>query len=113
MKRTPLRTKGKPYKPAAVRRHHERVGEMPCLVCGVNWVTLHHPTAHADKPGRVARDEWLVVPLCPRHHLIQWGPRWSVEALGHQKFFAIHGIDLLAEAIRLRDESLAMERDAA
>jgi hypothetical protein len=55
----------------------------------------------------------LVVPLAPEFHLIQHGPRWSVEALGHQGFFRVHGIDLLEEAIRLRDESLELERRAA
>lgn len=43
----------------------------------------------------------LVVPLCPVHHQIQWGPRESVEALGHGGFYRVYGIDLLAEAERI------------
>jgi hypothetical protein len=43
------------------------------------------------------------VPLCPRHHQIQFGPRESVEALGHQGFFRVHGIDLYQEATRFAD----------
>jgi hypothetical protein len=101
------------YKPAALKRHHARVAEEPCLVTGRKGVTLHHVTGYADKAGRFSRDDWLVVPLSPEFHLIQHGPRWSVEALGHQGFFRVHGIDLLEEAIRLRDESLKRERRAA
>lgn len=101
---TPLRPKPK-HKSAAVKRHHERVAAMPCLVSGKHGVTLHHVTGYADKPGRFSRDDWLVVPLAPEFHLIQHGPRWSVEALGHQGFFRIHGIDLLQEAMRLADET--------
>lgn len=44
-----------------------------------------------------------VVPLCPRHHQIQHGPRESVEALGHGGFTETYGIDLLAWATRLAD----------
>jgi hypothetical protein len=111
LRRTPLRAKGK-HKPAAIKRHHDRVAALGCLVCG-GPATLHHVSGYADKAGRFSRDDWLVVPLAPQFHLIQHGPHWSVEALGHQGFFRIHGIDLLAEAIRLRDESMAMERRAA
>lgn len=104
MKRaTPLRAKPK-HKSAAVRRHHDRVAALGCLVCGAD-ATLHHVTGYADRPGRIGRDHWLVVPLCPWHHQIQFGPRQSVEALGHQGFYQEWGIDLFAEAMRLADES--------
>jgi hypothetical protein len=73
---------------------------------------VHHVRGYADKAGSITKNDWLVVPLCPAHHLIQFGPRWSVEALGHRRFFHVHGVDLLAEAIRLRDESMAMEAAA-
>jgi hypothetical protein len=102
LRRTPLRAKGKPYKSVALQRHHDLAAAEGCLVCA-REATLHHVTGYADKRGRFSRDEWLVVPLCPEHHLIQHGPRWSVEALGHQGFFRVHGIDLLEEAIRLAD----------
>lgn len=100
-------------KSAAVQRHHTRVGLQPCLVSGQYGVTLHHVTGYADKPGRFSRSDWLVVPLAPEYHLIQFGPKESVEALGHQGFFLTYGIDLLAEAERLRDWSLEQESRAA
>jgi len=109
---TPLRAKPK-RKSAALERHYARIGCLPCLVSGQYGVTLHHPTARADAPGRLPRDPWLVVPLAPEYHLIQFGPKESVEALGHQGFFLTYGIDLLAEAERLRDWSLEQEARAA
>lgn len=83
---------------AAEKRHMQRVAEMPCLVCGAQ-ATVHHVTSDGYK--RITRSNWLVVPLCPIHHQIQWGPRESVEALGHRGFTERYGIDLLAVARRL------------
>ena len=54
--------------------------------------------------GRAPKRHDRVVPLCPVHHQIQWGPRESVEALGHRGFYRVHGIDLMAEAERLANE---------
>lgn len=108
MRRSPLRRKAKPYKPVAVKEHHDRVAREGCLVCGAE-ATIHHVTGYADRPGRFGRDEWLVVPLCPRHHQKCFDPfnraPVSVEALSHQGFFQEHGIDLLAEAMRLAEET--------
>lgn len=112
LRRTPLRARRK-HKPVTVQRHHARVGSLPCLVSGVYGVTLHHVTGYADRAGRFSRDDWLVVPLAPEYHLIQFGPTGSVEALGHQGFYQTYGIDLLAEAQRLRDWSLEQEARAA
>lgn len=80
--------------------HMGRVAQLPCLVCGQR-ATIHHVTGYADRMGRVSRRHDRVVPLCPTHHQIQWGPKESVEALGHRGFYQLHGIDLMAEAERL------------
>ena len=87
-------------KTASEKRHHDRIARLPCLVCG-GRATVHHVTGYADRIGRVSRREDRVVPLCPTHHQIQWGPKESVEALGHRGFFHTYGIDLMAEAERL------------
>jgi hypothetical protein len=92
----------------AERAHMDRVAQMPCLV----WLckspaTVHHVTGYADRMGRVSRSHQRVVPLCPRHHQIQHGPRFSVEALGHRGFYRQYGIDLMAEAEKLWDASNA------
>jgi hypothetical protein len=105
MRRTPLKRTGpikkrsKP-KPKLERDYHGLVAAMSCLVCGAWPVTLHHVTA-APYAGRLARSDRRVVPLCAKHHLIQHGPRESVEALGHTGFYETYGLDLLAIADRL------------
>lgn len=85
----------------------DRIAQLPCLVSGRSPVTLHHVTGYANHMGRFSRSHRLVVPLAAEYHLIQHGPRESVEALGHQGFFLAWGIDLLAEARRLEAESVA------
>lgn len=90
-----------------------RVAGLPCLVSGRRPVTLHHVTGYAGRMGRFSRSHKLVVPLAPEYHLIQHGPKISVEALGHRGFFQEWGIDLLAEAQRLWAETVKLERKAA
>ena len=96
------RTAMKPYRrkasTAEERRHLQRVAELPCLVCGAAS-TVHHVTSDGFK--RISRSHSRVAPLCARHHMIQFGPRESVEALGHAGFKERYGIDLLEEAERL------------
>ena len=82
------------------------VATLPCLACGAADVTLHHVTATIHG-GRISRSHQRVVPLCPKHHQVQWGPRESVEALGHRGFYLAYGINLLAEAERLWRETCA------
>ena len=93
------------------KRHIERVRKLPCLVCGVQPVTLHHVSSDGTK--RIARSHKLVTPLCARHHLIQHGPKESVEALGHAGFYREHWIHLLVEAERLWAETEALESGRA
>lgn len=111
LRRTPLRAKPKPYKPVAIQRHHDFVASLGCLVCG-GPAEVHHVTGYADRPGRISRDDWLVTPLCEWHHRLDRSAKlpMSVQGLGHQGFYDEHGIDLLAEAMRLADHS---RREAA
>ena len=88
---------------AAEKRHMETVARKGCLVCG-GEATVHHVTASIHG-GRLSRSNWLVAPLCPAHHQIQHGPKYSVEALGHRGFFNEHGVDLLADAARFMTQS--------
>jgi hypothetical protein len=106
LRRTALKPKRR-YKSVELERFHGWVAEQGCLVC--DWrdpetgtATVHHVTGYADKPGRFSRSDWLVVPLCPAHHQHDYGPL-SVERVGHQAFFSIHGIDLREEAMRLAE----------
>lgn len=96
LRKTPLK-KGRGKGPnAAEKRHFDYVAGKGCCVCG-DPATIHHVSASVHG-GRITRSHQRVVPLCPRHHLIQFGPHESVEALGHRGFFAEYGIDLLALA---------------
>lgn len=88
----------------AEKAHMARVAGFPCLVCRMP-ATVHHVTAKSERRGRYSRSNKRVVPLCPAHHQIQHGPKYSVEALGHQRFYQVHGIDLWGEAERLWEES--------
>lgn len=87
--------------------HASRVRKLGCLVSGLP-ATIHHVTGYADRAGRFTRSHRLVVPLAAKFHLIQYGPKESVEALGHQGFYRKYRIDLLAEAKRLEAESVEM-----
>lgn len=95
---------------AAEKRHHDRVAAMGCCVCGAE-ATIHHVTSDGFK--RIARSHWLVVGLCPFHHLYQWNSKTSVEAMGHAKFCAHWGVDLLEVANDNRTMSEEARRKAA
>jgi hypothetical protein len=94
--RKPMKRTRKNAASAASKDHMGRVAKMLCLVCD-EPSTVHHVSASING-GRITRSDFRVVPLCPRHHQIQHGPRESVEALGHRGFFERYGIDLLAVA---------------
>lgn len=88
------------------RRHHGRLKELGCLVCG-GPAEIHHVRGFADRAGSITKDHWLVTPLCPSHHRIDKSAAFpmSVHGLGHQGFYQEHGIDLYAEAVRLAEET--------
>lgn len=103
-RKTPMRVKPRKAPTAAERRHLGRVAAMGCLVCG-RPSTVHHVTS--DGYQRLTRTHSRIVPLCPVHHMIQFGPQESVEALGHAGFTATYGIDLLAKSDELWAQSEA------
>lgn len=104
--RKPMKVKRKPSKPAAIKRHLERVAAMPCIVSGrPGPSTIHHVRHKITRSGTFARDDRRVVPLAPEFHLIQHGPRDSVEAIHEAGIFERFGVDLWAEAERLWEES--------
>jgi len=84
--------KPKAEKTGEHRKHLQYIASLGCVVCGAE-ATVHHVTSDGLK--RISRSHERVAPLCPEHHLIQHGPRDSVEALGHAGFERVHGINLL------------------
>ncbi len=99
LRRTPMRRTAKKPPTAEEKRYIAHIASLPCLVSG-EAATVHHVTASIHG-GRLSRSHFRIVPLAPRYHLIQHGPRESVEALSHKGFYRVHKIDLLSEAIRL------------
>lgn len=83
-------------------RHLRAVRQKPCTVCGVRPVEAHHVVGYADKMGRAPKRHDRVVPLCALHHR---DSREAVHAIGHQRFCADHGIDLMLVALQLWEKS--------
>jgi hypothetical protein len=89
---------------AGEARHHERLRALGCIVTGQPTRVLHHIMHMPGKSQR--RDHRYVVPLLARLH--NMGDD-SVHALaGEERFREVHGVDLVAEAVRLWRESVAM-----
>ena len=95
---------------AAQRRYLKWVIEQPCVVTGRAGVTKHHVTASRDG-GRFTRSHWIAVPLCADLHLIQHGPRGSVEAIGHGGFYERYGVDLEIAALHTLVRYLETEKE--
>lgn len=118
MKRTPLKAKRdtprrnegrvthermkrkKTVKLAAEKRHHDRIAQLPCCVCGRHGVQVHHVISDGYK--RITRDHRFVLPLCPAHH--NDGPD-AVHRHDAAVWNARHGIDQLRLAETLWEES--------
>ena len=80
----------------AAKRWMNRVAELPCLLCGIHPVELHH-IREGQGAAQRAQDT-LVVPLCPECHR---GPN-GVHGLGKRGFYTRYKrdeIDLLAMTI--------------
>lgn len=102
MKRSPMkRTRKKPV-PAAAKEYWDSLPDT-CVALRSPGAVIHH--IMADAPGKVGRrDHMLVVKLSPIVH--NMGTR-SVHMLGSEAAFdRVHGVDLVAIAVRNRDEWL-------
>lgn len=78
--------------------HMAAVARLPCLICGA-WPSEAH---HEGKP----RSDTNVLPLCPRHHLREFGP--GAYHYSPKAFYALHGdskslLDRVAALLRADD----------
>ena len=62
----------------------------PCMISG-RRATVHH-VRRCGEP----KDDRRTLPLAPEYHLIQHGPKTSIEALGKAKFEARYRVNLEA-----------------
>lgn len=69
---------------APVRSYKSRVAALGCLICG-GPAQLHHP--REGEGGAQRAQDWLVVPLCERHHQ----PPDGIHA--KQTFYMRHRLD--------------------
>ncbi len=72
------------------------IAAQPCLICG-DPSTVHHVRTLGGP-----KDDTRTLPLCPAHHMIQWGPE-SIEALGKKKFEERHGINIEESVAHYRE----------
>lgn len=86
---------------AASRRHMGRVAALGCIACRRLELGQTSAQVHHIREGRLARNDFLTIPLCPEHHT---GTRASVHLakpalmrqLGVESEF-----DLLADTLAL------------
>jgi hypothetical protein len=53
---------------AAEKRHLGRVAALGCIVCSELGMGDEPAQVHHIREGRIARNHWLTIPLCPDHH---------------------------------------------
>jgi hypothetical protein len=83
----------------AEQRYHDRVAQMPCVLCellgqGPSAAQLHHIREGQGMSQRASH--WLVVPLCPECHQGPFGLHGSQALLRMAK---VTELDLLALTI--------------
>ena len=93
IRKTPMRTKRK-AKPKALKDYHGSIALMPCEVCGMWPVEVHH--VRWDGYQSITRNHKLVIALCHLHH--RTGPL-AVHVLGNQPFEFLHSVSQHAIAV--------------
>jgi hypothetical protein len=53
---------------AAGKRWMGRVAALGCVACSILCLGEINAEVHHIREGRIARSDWLVIPLCPAHH---------------------------------------------
>lgn len=54
---------------AAGKRHMGRVAALCCIACSLLCLSDDTPAqVHHIREGRIARNDYLTLPLCPQHH---------------------------------------------
>lgn len=81
----------------AAQRHMGRVARIGCIAC-IRLALGETPAAvHHIREGRIARNDFLTLPLCPPHHT---GPYMSVH---HDKANLMRALGVFSEFDLLAD----------
>lgn len=81
----------------AIRYHWDWIGRQPCCVCHGGPTTIHHchggsiAEAGLHKGLGQKTSDWLVIPLCPDHHV---GRHGIDGAMGVKRWEAAYGSQL-------------------
>ena len=78
----------------AERDHMDKVASLPCAICGIHGVHVHHLREGQGMSQRASN--WLTIPLCPECHTGPNGIHGNKSLMRIQK---IEEIDLLARTI--------------
>lgn len=82
---------------AESKRHMGRIAQMPCALCGVSGVHVHHIRTGIGM-GRRASD-FDTLPLCPEHHQGMTG----IHGMGRKAWERHHGITELELLARTKE----------
>ena len=93
-----IRKRSKPRRGRLMDKDYlEWMAKQPPLV-GYGAVTVHHVRRFGEP-----KDDRRTVPLPAAWHMIGWGSRSAIEALGKEKFEREYGIDLEAAIVRYNE----------
>ena len=53
---------------SAEKRYMGRIAALDCVVCEMLGMPGTPAQVHHIREGRIARNDWLTLPLCPAHH---------------------------------------------
>lgn len=82
----------------AEKLHMGRIAEMPCAVCGVYGVHVHHIRTGVGMGRRASNLD--TIPLCPEHHQGMTG----IHGMGRKAFernYGVSELELLSETKRI------------
>jgi D-alanyl-D-alanine dipeptidase len=85
---------------AAAKRHMESVASIGCIVCILKGYGETPAQVHHIREGRIARDDFLTIPLCEPHHT---GTTMSVHMRKEELLASLRigsEFDLLADVMR-------------
>jgi hypothetical protein len=79
------------------------VAAQGCMISG-RPATIHHVRVCGGR-----RDDHRILPLAPEYHLLQHGPRSSIEALGKRGFEVRYGVNIEERVADYRARYLAQD----